>query len=85
MLWKSATDFDSGEQPVLKVFLRGHAGLATPSPIELKAIGSELSRSVSIFGRGEKEQQRITILTSGPKSKEELEDAVFAALNTKGD
>jgi hypothetical protein len=85
MIWKSPEVFDTGEKPIAKVFLQGHAGLSTPSPIELKAIGSQARRAVSIFGRGAQDQYRITILTSGSQSKKALECAVDAALNTKYD
>jgi hypothetical protein len=85
MIWKSAVDFDDGESPTIKLFLRGHAGLSNPSPIELKTIGKEVDSAISVFGRGTSGQERITILTSGIKSKEALESAVLVALNTKDD
>ena len=76
---------ENGEQPVGKIFLQGHAGLATPSPIELKALGDKSLRAVSLFGRGAKDQERITLLVSGEQSKESFENAVNAALYTKED
>ena len=85
MWWASVDDFDNADQPIGKIFLQGHAGLATPSPIELKAIGENSSRAVSIFGKGAKDQERITLLVSGEQSKERFENAVVSALHTKDD
>ena len=85
MWWSSVHDFDNGEQPIGKIFLQGHAGLATPSPIEMKAIGDDMYRAVSLFGRGEKEQERVTFMVKGLKSKDAFERAVNGALFTKSD
>lgn len=85
MWWASVDDFDNGVQPMGKIFLQGHAGLATPSPIELKAIGEQSSRAVSIFGKGSKDQERVTLLVSGEESKKNFENAVESALITKDD
>lgn len=83
--WPSARDFDSGEAPVGRIFLAGHAGLAGLSPLEMRELDkNETPLVVSIFGRGLKEQQRITILTESVASKEALEMAVHEA-STKAD
>ena len=83
--WPSARDFDSGEAPVGRIFLAGHAGLAGLSPLEMRELDeNETLLVVSIFGRGLKEQQRITILTESVASKETLEMAVLEA-STKED
>uniref|UniRef100_A0A7S3LCJ9 Uncharacterized protein n=1 Tax=Amphora coffeiformis TaxID=265554 RepID=A0A7S3LCJ9_9STRA len=85
MWWASVDDFDNGDEPIGKIFLQGHAGLAMPSPIEVKAIGENSSRAVSIFGKGSKDQERVTLLVSGEKSKERFENAIESALSTKDD
>ena len=80
--WRSVSDFDSGATPLGRLFLAGHAGLATPSPLELKRIDPEdVPRVVCIFGRGE----RTTILTESLDAKKELEKAVEVALSSKQD
>jgi hypothetical protein len=68
-----------------RIFLAGHAGLAGLSPLEMRELDkNETPLVVSIFGRGLKEQQRITILTESIASKEALEMAVLEA-STKAD
>lgn len=83
--WPSAHDFDNGEAPAGCIFLAGHAGLAGLSPLEMRQMKeSEIPLVVSIFGRGLKEQQKLTILTESVESKEELENAILEA-STKQD
>lgn len=83
--WSSTEAFDTGEQPAGTIFLHGHAGLATPSPIELKAIGDDIDQAVTIFGRGSDRQKRITMLVPNTQSKDAFEKAVEIALWTKED
>lgn len=83
--WQSAQDFDNGEPPSGRIFLAGHAGLAGLSPLEMRQLNeSEMSLVVIIFGRGLKNQERLTILTDNVSSKEALELAVLEA-STKED
>ena len=80
--WRSVAEFDSGVSPLGRLFLAGHAGLASPSPLELRKIKQEeLERVVCVFGSGE----RTTILTESVEGKEELEKAVEEALSSKQD
>jgi len=80
--WRSVGEFDSGVSPLGRLFLAGHAGLSSPSPLELRKISREdAERTVSIFGSG----ARTTILTESLEAKEELENAVEAALSSKQD
>jgi hypothetical protein len=85
MWWRSTNEFDSGEQPIGRILLHGHAGLATPTPVELKAIGEEdrISRAVSLFGKGADTQERITMILSCQPSKDAFEDAVNSAVLLK--
>jgi len=84
--WISVQDFDSGEPPSGKIFLSGHSGLTTPSPIELRHIGTEeLDRIVCLFGRGADSQQRVTILTTGSDQRIQLEAAIGKAKSGKAD
>jgi len=76
--WSDARSFDVGDTPVGSLFLAGHSGLTNPSPLELRRIPKEdLDRIVCIFGKGEKEQIRITILASDAEEKDVLENAVL--------
>jgi len=85
--WHSESDFDYGEEPAGRIFLAGHSGLATPSPLELRAIENkdEHSKLTSIFGRGLESQKKITIIAPSEKVKEELELAVSFATTSKRD
>ena len=83
--WPSAQDFDIGEPPTGRIFLAGHAGLAGLSPLEMRQLDdTETPLVVIIFGRGLKDQERLTILTDNISSKEALELAVLEA-STKED
>ncbi len=78
--WRSPKDFDSGEEPIGRIFLSGHAGLARLSPLELREIGQdELPLVVTIFGRGLQAQQRASLLMPSIAVKDSLEEAVLAA------
>jgi len=80
--WRSVGDFDSGSAPLGRLFLRGHAGIASPSPRELREISPEdVERVVCIFGSG----ARVTILTPSIEAKAGLEEAVEAAVSSKQD
>jgi hypothetical protein len=84
--WRSPEDFDNGEAPLGRIFLAGHAGLATPSPLDMRSIRKdELLRTVCIFGRGEDKQERVTILTPTVDVKNTLEDAIVSATTSKAD
>jgi hypothetical protein len=75
--WHSVREFDNGELPSGRIFLSGHAGLATPSPLEMREFSpEELKLVVSIFGRGTTDQERVTLLAPDAKMKEKLEAAV---------
>ena len=80
--WNSVSDFDSGVPPKGRVFLAGHAGLASPSPLELREIkGGQLDRVTCLFGRGSK----VTMLLPSVELKVDLERAVEDALSSKID
>lgn len=80
--WRSIGDFDSGFPPLGRLFLAGHAGLSSPSPLELREISSdEVERVVCIFGSG----SRVTILANSNEAKNDLEKAVEAAVSSKID
>lgn len=84
--WPSVAEFDKGEQPIGRIFLAGHAGLATPSPIEMRSMRKEeISRATSIFGRGIDAQQKITIVACSEEDKDRLERAVVFAITSKKD
>jgi hypothetical protein len=84
--WRSVEGFDSGEKPEGLIFLSGHAGLATPSPLELRLIGKdEMTRVVSIFGRGRDKQERVTIIAPSDDVRMQLEHAVSFATSQKRD
>jgi hypothetical protein len=84
--WRSTEEFDNGEAPLGRIFLAGHAGLATPSPLEMRSIRKdELLRTVCIFGRGEIVQERVAILTPTVEMKNSLEGAIVSATTSKAD
>jgi hypothetical protein len=75
--WKNVVDFDNGGLPAGLLFLSGHAGLTGLSPIEIRELPSEeLPLVVSIFGRGSRCQERVTILAPDSAAKEWLESTV---------
>ena len=76
--WRSARDFDNGELPEGRLFLSGHAGLATPSPLEMRTFSQEeMKLVIAIFGRGTTGQERVTILAPSEDSKENLENTIL--------
>jgi hypothetical protein len=84
--WSSVNDFDEGCPPLGSIFLSGHSGLATPSPIELKQVSHEnLSRLVCLFGRGVDKQERLSLLTPSSAGKDELEQAISHAISHKAE
>jgi len=84
--WNSVKEFDDGLPPAGYVFLAGHAGLATPNPLEVRQMDEEQrTRMVCLFGRGVDKQERITMLTPNAESKAELERSISSALSHKQD
>ena len=82
--WSSVNDFDEGSKPLGSIFLSGHSGLATPSPLELKQLSSEnLARLVCLFGKGIDKQERLSLLTPSSTGKEELERAINHTISHK--
>jgi hypothetical protein len=80
--WRSVGDFDSGVSPLGRLFLAGHAGLSSPSPLELREISpEEVERVVCVFGSG----SRVTILAESIEAKAELDKVVEAAVSSKID
>ena len=78
--WRSVSDFDSGVSPLGRLFLAGHAGLSSPSPLELREISpDDVQRAVCIFGSG----SRVTVLAQSTEAKSALEKAVEAAVSSK--
>ena len=84
--WKSVIDFDNREPALGQIFLQGHAGLATPSPVQLKAMQKdELKRVVAVFGKGKSSQERISLLCSTERERQLFEDAVLKTMVEKSD
>lgn len=82
--WRSANDFDEGGDPAGYLSLHGHAGLATPSPLEIRELTSDdIAYLVCIFGRGVDEQERLTMLTKSIDAKIDLEKIVEDSLAKK--
>ena len=74
MWWVSSNDFDRGKKPLGQIIFAGHAGLAGLSPLDLRQMQkSEFSRAISVFGRGEIEQQKLILLASSDDEKELIE------------
>jgi hypothetical protein len=97
--WLSANDFDNGEPPAGTIFLAGHAGIATPSPLETRElqlmaeqgafpdVGNDVVKLVvCVFGRGNgHSQQRVTLIMPSWDLKIALEAALLESMYTKGD
>lgn len=85
--WRSEKHFDTGESPLGQIFFAGHSGLAGLSPLDLRELTKEEIPSViSIFGRGQQGQQKITVLAPSIEVKDSLENAVlFASSDAKAD
>ncbi len=85
--WRSEKHFDTGESPLGQIFFAGHSGLAGLSPLDLRELTKEEIPSViSIFGRGQQCQQKITLLAPSLELKDSLENAVlFASTDAKAD
>jgi hypothetical protein len=80
--WRSIHDFDNGVPPIGQLFLTGHAGLSSPSPLELREIKAvDMDHVICIFGSG----SRATMLAPSVDAKEELEQAIESALMKKHD
>lgn len=77
VFWDSVSAFDSGELASGLVILSGHAGIATPSPVEMREIPAEVAaRVVTIFGKGSTGQQRITMVLPDATAREKFETTV---------
>jgi len=85
--WNSVDEFDEGELPSGKVILSGHAGLGGPSPIEMKQLDKEkeLHLCLTIFGRGNVGQERVTLLLPDEGVKQDLENAIIHSSSFKKD
>lgn len=85
--WDSVDDFDDGELPLGKVVLSGHAGLGGPSPIEMRKLDKEreLPLCLTIFGRGNLGQERVTILLPDKDVKQDLENVILHSASFKSD
>jgi hypothetical protein len=84
--WRSLTDFDDGIDMLGYVCLRGHSGLATPSPMEVRHLSpDDLQRLVCIFGRGKDKQERLTLTTDSTRSKQHLEQLIEVEMVNKLD
>ncbi|KAL7572048.1 hypothetical protein ACA910_001699 [Epithemia clementina (nom. ined.)] len=84
--WKSTESFDQGEASIGQLLLHGHAGIATPSPVEMReARDGDLHRIVVIFGRGRASQQRIAILCQDSIERLRFEEAVLQTVARKVD
>lgn len=85
IFWDSVGAFDSGELAAGLVVLSGHAGITTPSPVEMREIPPEVvTRVISIFGKGSSGQQRMTIVLPDSKTKETFE-ATVSEITSKDD
>jgi len=77
IFWKTVSDFDRGELSSGLLILSGHAGITTPSPIEMREIPRDTaSRVVTLFGKGAQGQERMTIVLPDEMSRRSLEAAV---------
>lgn len=84
--WDTLASFDNGEEPSGSIFLAGHAGLATPSPLELRNLDKdEIAKVTSIFGRGASSQEKLTLIAASVEGKELFERAVAFATSAKKD
>lgn len=84
--WQSIDTFDQGASRIGSLFMAGHAGLATPSPSDLRAVAkTDVDRVVCLFGRGSKQQERLTLLAPTVELKKKLEEAITTALSVKRD
>lgn len=82
IFWQSVADFDSGELAKGLLSLSGHAGISTPSPIEMREIPVECSnQTVTVFGKGDDGQQRMTIILPDEMAKKALEAAISEAIS----
>jgi len=80
--WKEVEDFDSGQPPLGRIFLAGHAGLCSLSPLEMREISkTDVPFCVGIFGRGleVRHQQRIILLLPSLEIRVALENSVISA------
>jgi hypothetical protein len=84
--WHGVDDFDNGELPAGRLLLSGHAGLGTPSPLEIRCLSKDdLSLCLSLFGRGEHGQQRVTMVLPDEKTKIDIERVINESSSFKND
>ena len=84
--WDSTECFDRGDTVLGQLLLQGHAGVASPSPVEMKEVGDEqLDRMIVIFGRGVSSQERISLFFGESVGRESFEASVLKALARKYD
>ena len=85
--WRSEKHFDTGEAPLGQIFFAGHSGLAGLSPLDLRELSKEeIPSVVSIFGRGDQGQMKVSLLAPSADIKDSLENAVLdASMDAKAD
>ena len=85
--WNNEKSFDDGKAPIGNIVFAGHSGLAGFSPLELRQFDKkEIEFMVNIFGRGDTDQEKISLLLPDKESKSLIENAVLeATTDTKRD
>lgn len=84
--WRSVGAFDNGDEPLGFLFLSGHSGMASPTPLELRCIGKdEVPRVATVFGRGMDSQVRLTMVLPSSHVRDQLVHAVSFAATVKKD
>lgn len=86
--WKAEKDLDKGgvRVPEGQIILRGHAGLTSPSPLEVKELGPDkASLLVCVFGRNlaAKTQERRSFMCVSAEDHAGLSAALETALDFK--
>ena len=83
LYWDSVSAFDSGELAVGGVLFSGHAGITSPSPLEVRGLENP-ELVVTLFGKGPQGQQRLTLRLTDATSKTSLEN-ILLEITTKDD
>ena len=76
--WESTFEFDEGNKPLGEILFAGHSGVTQLSPLDLRQLNqTEQDLAFCVFGRGNDDQKKITLLADTLDEKLSLTSLIF--------
>ena len=80
--WKSVADFDTSNMHEGYILFAGHSGVTGLSPLDMRQLEKdEQDRAFCIFGKGSREQQKITVLALSMEEKDTVIDMIINVMS----